>query len=99
MLLNYNNQLVSRSSVAYQEKKGLSVRLVKNSTTLSNGQIGSYIGNDGKVYPTICINNQEWLATNLEETKYRDGNLIPNVTDNAEWTTLTTGAYCTYNNL
>ena len=77
---------------------GVAVRLVKESTTLSHGQTGEYIGNDGTVYQTICIGTQEWLAENLRETKYRNGEIIPEVTDNAEWASLTTGALCAYNN-
>jgi len=78
--------------------KGLAVRLVKDSTTLSHGETGVYVGNDGKRYRTICIGTQEWLADNLAETKYRNGDAIPEVTDNASWTTLTTAALCAYNN-
>jgi uncharacterized protein (TIGR02145 family) len=77
---------------------GYSVRPIKDSTTLSHGQTGTYTGNDGKVYRTICIGTQEWLADNLAETKYRDGTPIPEVTDNDEWAALTTGARCSYNN-
>lgn len=77
---------------------GDTVRLVKDSTVLSHGQTGTYIGNDGKVYPTICINDQEWLALDLIETKYRDGSSIPIVVDNTAWISLSTGAMCYYNN-
>lgn len=80
------------------KKEGISIRLIKNSTTLTNGQSGTYTGNDGKTYRTICIGTQEWLADNLAETKYRDGSLIPVVTDNSAWAALTTGARCAYNN-
>jgi len=34
----------------------------------------------------------------LAETKYRDGSLIPEVTDNTAWAALTTGALCAYDN-
>lgn len=77
---------------------GYSVRPIKNSTTLSHGETGTYTGNDGKIYRTICIGTQEILADNLAETKYRDGSDIPIVTDNAAWAALTTGAMCAYNN-
>jgi len=77
---------------------GASVRLIKNSTTLTHGQTGTYVGNDGKVYRTICIGAQEWLADNLCETLYRDGSPIPEVTDAATWAALTTGARCSYDN-
>lgn len=83
---------------SYYKNKGLSIRLLRNSTTLTNGQTGTYTGNDGKVYKTICIGTQEWLSENLVETKYRNGDLIPIVTDNTTWSTLTTGARCAYNN-
>ena len=77
---------------------GSSIRLIKNSTTLTHGQTGTYTGNDGKIYRTICIGTQEWLADNLCETKYRNDDLIPEVTDNAAWAALTTGALCAYDN-
>lgn len=77
---------------------GHSVRVVKDTTTLTHGQTGTYTGNDGKIYRTICIGTQEWLADNLCETLYRNGDLIPEVTDDAAWAGLSTGALCAYDN-
>ena len=59
---------------------------------------GSVSDIDGNEYKTIQIGTQEWMAENLKTTKYNDGNSIPNVTDIIEWSNLTTGAYCWYNN-
>ena len=70
---------------AQTQMTGYAIRLLKNSTTLSDGQSSTYTGNDGKVYSTICINNQEWLAENLKETKYRDGGLIIYTPDASVW--------------
>ena len=53
---------------------------------------------DGNVYKTVTIGSQCWMAENLKTTTYRNGDPIPNVTDNTTWWTLTTGAYCWYNN-
>lgn len=53
---------------------------------------------DGNVYKTIIIGTQTWMAENLRTTNYRNGESIPNVTDNTVWTNLTTGAYCNYEN-
>ncbi|HPG40217.1 MAG TPA: FISUMP domain-containing protein [bacterium] len=53
---------------------------------------------DGNIYKTVKIGEQWWMAENLQVTHYRNGDPIPNVTDNTEWTTLTDGAYCYYNN-
>jgi uncharacterized protein (TIGR02145 family) len=36
--------------------------------------------------------------TNLKVTKYRNGDIIPQVTNGTQWAGLTTGAYCSYNN-
>jgi len=77
---------------------GGSIRPIKTTTILTHGQTGTYTGNDGKKYRTICIGTQEWLADNLAETKFRDGSDIPIVTDNSAWAALTTGALCAYNN-
>jgi len=53
---------------------------------------------DGNVYQTVTIGTQVWMAENLKTTKYRNGDPIPNVMDNAAWGALATGAYCWSNN-
>ena len=53
---------------------------------------------DGNLYKTIEIGDQIWMAENLRVTRYRNGDTLPNVTDNTEWNGLTTGACCNYNN-
>jgi len=53
---------------------------------------------DGNAYPTITIGTQTWMAENLRVTHYRNGDAIPNVTDDVTWGALATGAYCWYNN-
>jgi uncharacterized protein (TIGR02145 family) len=82
-----------------QEKDGGSLRLVRDSTALGDGDTSTYVGNDGRTYNTICIGTQEWLSENLFETKYRNGESITEVTDNAAWAALSTGAMCWYNNI
>jgi len=76
---------------------GLSIRLIKDTTTLLNGQTGIYIGNNGMKYKTICIGNQEWVSSNLIETQYRDKSFILEIRDNATWSTGSCG-YCAYDN-
>ena len=54
---------------------------------------------DGNTYPTIISDcGQTWTAKNLNVSKYRNGDVIPQVTDPTQWANLTTGAWCYYNN-
>jgi uncharacterized protein (TIGR02145 family) len=59
---------------------------------------GSVTDQNGNTYATIVIGTQEWMAENLRTTTYANGDPIPNVTDNAAWTQLTTGAWAHYQN-
>ena len=101
--VGYVIQLMSGSgdivtSGAFPRNRGNSIRLCNPTTTLSHGETGVYIGNDGQMYPTICIGTQEWISCNLTEAKYRNGDLISEITDATQWTGLTTGAMCAYDN-
>jgi len=51
---------------------------------------------DGKVYKTVKIGNQTWMAENLNVNTYRNGDTIPQVQDPKTWSSLTTGAWCYY---
>ncbi len=53
---------------------------------------------DGNVYHTVKIGTQIWMVENLNVTKYRNGDPIPNVTDGTQWKNSSTGAYCNYDN-
>ena len=52
----------------------------------------------GNSYPVINICSQIWMGKNLNVSRYRNGDIIPKVTDSAEWRNLTTGAWCWYRN-
>ena len=53
---------------------------------------------DGYTYETVAIDCQCWFAENLRTTVYADGTSIPEVTDDAAWTGLSSGARCDYDN-
>lgn len=53
---------------------------------------------DGNYYKTIILGEQEWMAENLRTTRYRNGDPIPNLTNNPEWQNTLSGAWSYYNN-
>ncbi|MDA8848094.1 fibrobacter succinogenes major paralogous domain-containing protein, partial [Flavobacteriaceae bacterium] len=58
----------------------------------------SLVNCDGNPIPSIVYGTQEWTVENACHTAYRDGMSIPEVTDDAQWEALTTGAWAYYNN-
>ena len=56
------------------------------------------IDQDGNVFNSVVIGNQDWMSQNLDVAVYTDGTPIPQVTDPNVWISLTTGAWCWYNN-
>jgi uncharacterized protein (TIGR02145 family) len=52
----------------------------------------------GNSYKTIKIGDQVWMVENLKTERYANGNLIPNIKGNSEWSNLNTGAWCNYDN-
>ena len=59
---------------------------------------GTVTDQDGNSYDYITYGTQIWTLENAEMVTYRDGTPIPQVTDVTEWSNLTTGAWCYYNN-
>lgn len=53
---------------------------------------------DGNSYALVTICNQIWTNTNLNVSHYRNGDVIPQVTDASQLIKLTTGAWCYYAN-
>jgi uncharacterized protein (TIGR02145 family) len=65
-------------------------------TTLQEGK--TLVDIDGNEYKIDTIGTQIWMAENLKVTHYRNGDPIPNVTNDRQWNNLTAGAYCDNNN-
>lgn len=53
---------------------------------------------DGNVYPAVVIGTQIWMKENLKVSQYRNGDPIPNVTEDIAWSGLTQGAFASYDN-
>ncbi len=58
--------------------------------------IGSNAAANLPSFTTSC--GQTWTTQNLSVSRYRNGDVIPQVTDATQWQNLTTGAWCWYNN-
>ena len=56
------------------------------------------IGGAAAAPERVTIGNQVWTTKNLNVSTYRDGTPIPKVENGSTWSSLTTGAYCYYNN-
>ncbi len=89
----FNNIIGLTSSTTYYVRA-----YATNSVGTSYGSEVSFttqtIDIDGNVYDAITIGTQIWMKQNLNVTHYRNGDSIPNVTDNTAWTNTLTGAYC-----
>lgn len=57
---------------------------------------GDLQGDCSAVITPIC--DQDWMVRNLDVDHYRNGDPIPQVTDQSAWIGLKTGAWCYYNN-
>jgi uncharacterized protein (TIGR02145 family) len=91
---------------------GLATNMTYYVRAFANNSVGTGYGNqvsfttdpiniidiDGNIYNVIRIGTQLWMKENLKTTKYNDGANIPLVTDNTAWSTVTTPAYCWYEN-
>ncbi len=88
--------LVAGSKYEYRVKAiNLAGEVVSPNASFETYAVADY---DGNLYHSVTIGTQTWLKENFRGTHYANGDPIPNVTNPDTWSTLTTGAYCYYNN-
>lgn len=87
---------------------GSCIRLMRTATApeqlLADGTAcDPYTGNDAKMYRTVKIGTQVWIADNLAEIKFRNGDYIHGYEggtytpiSNTDWTALITAGVCLY---
>lgn len=81
------------------KRKGKLLLVIVSLGLLVNGLQAQTVKDiDGNIYHTAVIGKQEWMVENLKVSHYRNGDLIPNVTDSTGWSALKTGAWCNYDN-
>ena len=78
------------------DKSGLAIRCLRDNLVgyIEGETVADY---DGNIYTTVQLGTQVWLVENLKVGHYNNGDLIPIVDDDTEWSTLVTGACCAYN--
>lgn len=99
-LNNFSNNVfgLNNSTIYYARayainSQGISYGTQINFSTLGYGSVTDI---DNNVYSTITIGTQVWMVQNLKTTKYKNGTPIQNITNS--WSSVTSGAYCWYNN-
>ncbi len=69
-----------------------------NSAGTAYGTQQTFTTASAVVLPSVTIGTQVWTTQNLSVARYRNGDVIPQVTDATQWENLSTGAWCWYNN-
>jgi uncharacterized protein (TIGR02145 family) len=64
------------------------------SNELSESVCGNVTDIDGNTYTSVKIDDKCWFSQNLNVSKYKNGDIIPEVQNSTQWTNLTTGAWC-----
>jgi len=90
-----SNVIVSATDTTY----GVTCASPPETFTITvNPAEGSVTDQDGNTYNYLTYGDQVWTLENAAMETYRDGTPIPQVTDNTEWESLTTGAWAYYDN-
>ncbi len=66
--------------------------------SLIDGNTAPLTDIEGNVYQTVRIGSQIWMAENLRTHHNADGSVIQQITDNSQWDSRTTPAWCWFNN-
>jgi len=67
-------------------------------TTLSQSSISGVTDIDGNIYNNVIICGQTWLQSNLNVSRYKNGDPIPQIIDPTVWANANYGAWCYVNN-
>jgi len=104
----YNRALSQSEITQLYNSNSCIANIINNDTSICRGSSvtlnaaaanpASLTDINGNVYPTVNIGTQTWMQKNLNVSKYKNGDIIPQVTNAAQWAALTTGAWCWYNN-
>lgn len=83
-------------NIAQTISQGANIIVTTGANFIISG--GLIINNTTLPFPSVTICSQKWMTKNLDVSTYRNGDLIPQVTDPNIWQYLRTGAWRYYNN-
>jgi uncharacterized protein (TIGR02145 family) len=98
---NYKTSIFEKDynlKINKSKRKNIKINEVKNGITSFTSENNVVTDVNGKTYNGVQIGTQFWITENISVSKYRNGDEIPQVQDESEWSTLRTGAWCYYNN-
>jgi uncharacterized protein (TIGR02145 family) len=76
----------------------LAISWTKENSSIQFSIIGDENSTQQNNIASVIIGTQVWMQKNLNVSRYRNGDKIPQVKDSATWAKLTTGAWCWYKN-
>jgi len=94
----YTYRVYSYNTVGNSLTYSNSLTLTTTNSTAINVPGPSVTDIDGNTYQSVTNCGLTFTKQNLNVSKYTDGTPIPQVTDQAQWGNLTTGAWCYYAN-
>ena len=97
MMFNFIDKKYSWGEFFDDRKKMFDIYIYKKMLK-TNLNIKGQVSSINNSIPSFKIGTQTWTTINLNISKYRNGDVIPEVKDIKEWANLTTGAWCYYNN-
>ena len=78
--------------------QSVSKQLISNNSQIEAINDSTVSDIDGNVYHTVTIGTQTWMIENLNTTRFRNGDKIPNIKVDSIWEAINSAAYCEYNN-
>lgn len=94
LISQQGEQAVFESSTEFEENFTYKMIVKKEGFEYEKVIQGKMLGDLAEVR----IGNQIWMLRNLNVSKYRNGDIIPEVKDSATWANLKTGAWCYHTN-
>jgi len=76
----------------------LAISWTKENNSIQSSTLGGENLTQQNSFASVTIGTQVWMQKNLNVSRYRNGDEIPQVKDSARWAKLTTGAWCWYKN-